>query len=110
MKLDKIGFARLIAHCVSNGMTAGDWEIEKLDELTEINVPQPKLGMANVEDVDRLLMLMAQGTQKIEAIKSYRNMTGAMLKESKDAVEKYWVSKDQSATLGDILCTAKVID
>jgi ribosomal protein L7/L12 len=46
--------------------------------------------------VDELLLYMGKGTQKIEAIKAYRNLTGAGLKESKDAVERYWVSKDQS--------------
>ena len=92
MKLDRIAFGRLVGHCVSNGMTAGEWEIEQLDRLTDINVPEPKPGMANVEDVDRLLMLMLQGTQKIEAIKLYRMMTGQGLKEAKDAVERYWRS------------------
>jgi hypothetical protein len=50
--------------------------------------------------------------EKIPAIKAYRLLTGAGLKESKDAVEKYWVSKghyvppcppSEPATLGDIL-------
>jgi ribosomal protein L7/L12 len=108
MKLDKIKFAKLVAHCVSNGMSAGEWEVEQLDSLTDINIPEPKSGMASAEDVDRLLFLMTQGTQKIEAIKCYRNMTGAFLKEAKDAVEKHWVSKllKEGATLGDILDTA----
>jgi len=44
---------------------------------------------------------------EIEAIKCYRNMTGTYLKESKDAIERHWVSKPVGApadhTLGDIL-------
>lgn len=110
MKLDKIRFAKLLAHCVSNGMTSGDWEIERLDELTEVNVPEPTPVRVNSEDIDRLLMLMLQGTQKIEAIKAYRMMTGMGLKESKDAVERYWVSKPTKGNLANklmscFLCT-----
>jgi len=109
MKLDKIKFAKLVAHCVSNGMSAGEWEVEQLDNLTEIDVPEAKPGMAPFSEVDRLMFLMAQGTQKIEAIKCYRTMTGQGLKEAKDAVEKYWVSKpiEGGATLGDILGKVK---
>lgn len=90
MKLDKMTFARLVAHCVSNGMSAGEYEVTTLDDIIDINVPEPVPGRANVEDVDKLMMLMLQGTQKIEAIKLYRMMTGMGLKESKDAVERYW--------------------
>jgi len=59
------------------------------------------------------MALMAEGTRKIEAIKCHRKITGYGLKESKDTVEKYWVSKghysptDEPATLGDILGHAK---
>ena len=58
---------------------------------------------ANFEELNVLMMLMAEGTRKIDAIKQHRQLTGAGLKESKDAVEKYWVSKPQSGTLSDIL-------
>lgn len=37
-----------------------------------------------------LMKHMAEGTNKIEAIKEYRAITGLGLKESKDAVERYW--------------------
>ena len=51
----------------------------------------------NPDVLDALLALLQEGTYKIEAIRYYRMMTGAGLKESKDAIEKYWVSKvDQS--------------
>ena len=77
-----------------------------------IEVPEPVANKAYCADVDNLLMLMNEGTRKIEAIKAYRILTGAGLKESKDAVEKYWNCKDHykyedkpasEATLGDIL-------
>jgi len=102
MKLDKIKFAKLVAYLCRYDFNG---DVEHVDELIDIDVSQPKLGMANVEDVDRLLFLMAQGTQKIEAIKQYRMMTGMGLKESKDAIERCWVSKpiEGGATLGDIL-------
>ena len=58
MKLDKIKFAKLIAHCVSNGMSTGDWEIERVEELTEIDVPDPIANKADTAQVDNLLMLI----------------------------------------------------
>lgn len=90
MKLDRLKFAKLIAHCCGNGMSQGEWEIERVDELCEFEVHTQPLNVANCGDVDNLMMLMADGTRKIEAIKAYRQLTGAYLKEAKDAVEKYW--------------------
>ena len=52
------------------------------------------------------------GGERISAIKAYRVLTGAGLKESKEAVEQYWTHKGHPvvlnaapdiATLGDIL-------
>ncbi len=97
MKLDKMKFAKVVAHCVQNGLSQGDWEIERLDELIEFEVEQPK-NVVPFEAVDELLRCMAGGTEKIQAIKAYRTLTGVGLKESKDAVEKYWVSKPVSYT------------
>jgi len=110
MKLDKIKFARLIGiitHIANR--TLDEDEIDVINHVAEIIVPDPVQGMAPFSEVDRLLFLMAQGTQKIEAIKCYRTMTGQGLKEAKDAVEKYWVSKpiEGGATLGDILGKVK---
>jgi hypothetical protein len=93
MKLDRLKLAKVIAHCCSNGFSVGDWEIERLDELIEFEVEQPKAGVVPCGLVDELLLYMGGGTQKIEAIKAYRVLTGAGLKEAKDAVERYWVSK-----------------
>jgi len=123
MKLDKIAFARLIAHLQNlldkrSVLTMSD--IEEIDNYIDINIPEPSAIYPSVEDVNNLLMLMAEGTRKIEAIKLHRKLTGYGLKESKDLVEKYWVSKpipqpekqeyradlNQGASLGDILAKA----
>ena len=101
MKLDKMQFAYVLAHCISNGMSSGEYEIEELDRRIDIDVPVQDTAKASQFDVDNLMYLMAEGTRKIEAIKAYRKLTGQGLKESKDAVEKYWVSKP--GTLSDIL-------
>ena len=63
--------------------------IEDLIEPVPVQ-EQPKI---NVGDLDQLLALMQEGTRKIEAIKQYRMLTGAYLKDAKEAVEKCWVSK-----------------
>lgn len=89
MKLDKMTFARVIAHCVSNGMSAGEYEVTALDNIIDISVEQERVYPANGH-IDDLMRLMVAGTQKIEAIKTHRAITGFGLKESKDAVEKYW--------------------
>jgi hypothetical protein len=94
MKLDRLKLAKVVAHCCNNGFSTGDWEIERLDELIEFEVPVPQvMPNVNPSDIDLLMAFMASGTQKIEAIKAYRTLTGAGLKEAKDAVERYWVSK-----------------
>ena len=90
MKLDRLKFAKLIAHCCSNGLSTGDWEIERIDELCEYEAPAQPVGTAKCSDVDSLMMLMAEGTSKVEAIRNYLVLTGAGFKESKDAVERYW--------------------
>lgn len=92
MKLDRIKFAKLVAHCVGNGMSAGEWEIEKLDELTEIDVEPVEVPKTNPDTLDELMRGIHAG-ERITAIKAYRDMTGCGLKESKDAVEKYMLRK-----------------
>lgn len=89
MKLDRIKFAHLVAHCVGNGMNDGEWEISRLDDLTEINVEPVPVPYADATIVNELLKAMKDG-RKIEAIKAYRSLTGLGLKESKDAVEAQW--------------------
>lgn len=124
MKLDKIKFAKLIGYIVSElEKPMFGYQIEAIDEMIDVDVPQPDVAYPSVSDVNKLMELMAAGTHKIEAIKLHRKLTGWGLKESKDQVEKYWVSKDvdtartvpacfdksggpANETLGDILATA----
>ena len=94
MKLDKIKFARLIAYLGPKcKFELDNTVIETLDDMIDIEVPVPQVTVARPsnDDIERLMMLMAEGLRKIEAIKIYRTLTGYGLKESKDAVEKYWV-------------------
>jgi ribosomal protein L7/L12 len=92
MKLDKMTFAQVIAHVVNNGMSIGEYEIRELDRLIDIHV-EAKPTLANPDRVEDLLKLMNDGRQKIEAIKVFRDLTGAGLKESKDAIERHWNAK-----------------
>ena len=113
MKLDKLTFANLVAFI---GKLRPEYDIDlfELDQIVDFNIAEPKPGMASTSDVDKLMMLMTEGTRQIEAVKLYRNMTGIGLKEAKDAVERYWMPKGQimprdmignveGVTLGDIL-------
>ena len=92
MKLDKIKFASLIGFISCRyALTITPDDIYEMDAIIEFQIPD--LAKADVNTVERLMSLMYQNTQKIEAIKAFRDLTGAGLKESKDAVERYWVSK-----------------
>jgi hypothetical protein len=110
MKLDKIEFAKLISYVteqIHNGNRLPEVVIESLDELIDIHV-EAKPTLANPDRVEDLLKFMNDGRQKIEAIKVFRDLTGAGLKESKDAIERYWnarpvIDANEGATLGDIL-------
>lgn len=116
MKLDKIKFARVIAY-VSQLMVKYDGlsaeHVEDIDRLIDIYVEPVKIPLAPVESVNELLREIINPDGFINAIKAYRSLTGASLKESKDAVEKYRSlpsfrhsePKDVTtgATLGDIL-------
>ncbi len=97
MKLDKMTFAKLVAHCISNGMSAGDYEINELDNIADIIMPNVATDQVNPSRVDDILKAMA-GDRKIEAIKAYRALTGSGLKESKDAIEAYWVTPREVKT------------
>lgn len=95
MKLDKIKFARLVAYLGPKCKFELDIDaINTLDDIIDVEVPMPiEHHYPKNDDIDRLMALMTEGTRKIEAIKIYRILTGYGLKESKDAVEKYWVDK-----------------
>lgn len=75
-------------------------EMQELDKLTTIEPVSvsgaqlkdimPQRAVVAEDDVNNLLRLMAAKEQKIDAIKAYRQITNAGLKEAKDAVERYW--------------------
>lgn len=101
MKLDKIAFAKVVAWCVHNGMSIGTEEVEELDRLIDIPVPEQPPAYVSDSHVNLLLAAMNQPGKKIEAIKAYRSLTGAGLKESKDAVERYWNESPRASFDGD---------
>ena len=93
VKIDVIGFARLISRITNmTGSQLDRYQIEDIHAVVETAVipplDTPSYG-ATCTQVDTLLDAMKTG-KKIEAIKAYRAMTGIGLKESKDAVEKYY--------------------
>jgi len=95
-KLDKIKFAQVIGFIQRQfAISMNTNELTELDDLIDMPEPEPQLvpGKADPVELDMLLFLMAQGNQKINAIKQYRMITGMGLKDSKDAVERHWVSK-----------------
>lgn len=97
MKLGKIRFAKVVSWIsrMTNGLEFAIDDLEELDNLIDIDVPQPQPIAINANEIDRLLYLMQESTHKVEAIRTYRALTGQGLKESKDAVEKYWTYQQQ---------------
>ena len=116
MKLDKIKFGRLVAFLSRNGFDGYEDNIQCLDDMIEIDIP--KQEYVEVAKVDELLRQLNAHDGFIPAIKAYRVLTGAGLKESKEAIERYRsipkfpVKEDEKvnqepATLGDILGKVK---
>lgn len=106
MKLDKYTFARLIAFIGNTyAVTVHADTMQEIDDIVNIPEPEPlPAARANPAEVDELLYLMVDSTRKIEAIKAYRTLTGASLKDAKESVERYWIDKTTStATLSDII-------
>lgn len=103
MKLDKIKFAKVVAF-ISNGFGVDD--IQTLDDMIDIDVEPVSTGFVDTARVDELLKHNNRVGGFIDAIKAYRALTGAGLKESKDAIERYRV-QIMPTTLGDILKQAE---
>lgn len=102
MKLDKITFARVVKFITE--LRPEIWfDIEELDDLIDIEVPAAQTK-ASCADVDELLKQLNDVDGFIPAVKAYRVLTGAGLKESKEAIEKYrsipnFPKKDENAEL-----------
>jgi hypothetical protein len=90
MKLDKIKFARLISFLgtLTNRDLDND-EIEWIDRMIDIDIEPVKTDKVPCEAVDELLKQIINPDGFISAIKTYRSLTGAGLKESKEAIERY---------------------
>jgi ribosomal protein L7/L12 len=86
--------SELVGYCANRGMTVDKTDVIALDDLINIEAPQPeRFHASDINDLQMLMKFMAQGTQKIEAIRLHRQITGWGLKESKDAVEAVWIDR-----------------
>lgn len=90
-----ISYVTMIANRCGTQCLAKD-DIDEIGKLVvdlmpvQTDVPPQQRNVVGEDDVDNLLRLMAAKEQKIDAIKAYRQITNAGLKEAKDAVERYW--------------------
>ena len=64
----------------AGGLARLEWKLDALLKKLDVNLPSP--------DVDPELLGLAKSGRKIEAIKRYRDITGAGLKDAKDFVER----------------------
>lgn len=87
MRLDKIRFAKVVQFI---GRQLDSAELTELDALIDIDLPQQEPYRADAAAaIDELLKHINRAGGFIETIRAYRALTGAGLKESKEAVEKY---------------------
>ena len=81
--MDKIQFAKLVSFVSAyNGKVFDSVALEQLENLTNII---PVRQSWTIEAVNQLLYFISHD-KKIDAIKLYRSITGAYLKDAKDAV------------------------
>jgi ribosomal protein L7/L12 len=103
MKLDKVRFATLIGFISRTaGVTFSISEIVEIDDIIDMPIPEAQKVQADPVELNTLMGLMNEGALKIGAIKSYRTLTGMGLKESKDAVERYWGDSPEAKLLARI--------
>lgn len=88
MKLDRIAFANLVRY-IAGLRPEYDIDLYELDALIEIKVEPVADIRVSVDAVNELLAAFNVEGKLIEAIRAYRSLTGAGLKEAKDAVEHY---------------------
>ena len=98
MKLDKIKFGYICTTIQiwlsERKQLLSTFDIEELDRLIDIEVQEKyRINPDRLEDLLRLIVNNTGTATKIEAIKVFRELTGAGLKESKDAVERHLVDK-----------------
>lgn len=95
--MDKILFARLVTVITNwTGNELTEYQVRELDSLTTpTKLPTSNRPIVPEQSVNDLLDAM-QGARLIDAIKAYRAITNADLKEAKDAVEKYRIAKPAS--------------
>jgi ribosomal protein L7/L12 len=110
MKLSRIKFAQLISEIArQHAISMTQNEIQDIDDMIDVDVPALQTVKASEADVNELLRAMVTPDGFISAIRAYRVLTGAGLKEAKDAVERYRIisrfheKNNEGATLGDIL-------
>lgn len=92
--MNKVAFATLIGYVtyiLSGTRTLCLTEIDEISQIVERGIDKPELpSKVSCQEIDELLQLMAGKEKKIDAIRVYRQLTGAFLKDAKDAIERYW--------------------
>lgn len=105
MKMDKIKFAQLIGFISCQyRLTITQDDMREIDDMIDVTItdPNPVFAKASCDDVDELLKQVMRPEGLIHAIKAYRVLTGAGLKESKDAIERYWSNADKKYSIADL--------
>ena len=88
--MDKIKFTLMVQWviaCLRNKDYFEGNELAKLDDMITAATPNQHVEACKVDDL--LKQLNAPNGGFIEAIKAYRVLTGAGLKEAKEAIERY---------------------
>ena len=94
--MNKLQFVKLIAYVaylVAKGDDFVGYNIEHIETLTNVvsETKQNPETRVDAKLIDELMKAILD-QRKIDAIRAHRALTGFGLKESKDAVEKYWLT------------------
>lgn len=97
MNLNIVGFGTLMSYIgrmVESQLS--NHAVEHVAALVEECLPKQEPVKANAGEIDEMLKAIREG-KKIDAIKWYRSLTGYGLKESKEAIERYWIDGKTAA-------------
>lgn len=90
---ETISFAKLISWLTAKtGYPFNSNDITSVADMILQMQPTPTVATVAPHQINPLLKAM-QSNRKIDAIKEYRSLTGASLKDAKDNVERFWVER-----------------
>ena len=84
----------ILASMRRNVMRHADWRLSRLDRKVDLVIKH--LGIAFEDKAGEMVRPLVLAGKKMEAIKEYRRITGAGLKDAKQAIDMIELEQEQS--------------